>query len=101
MATGHDSPVAFFRSNTLIENCISRVRDGRPNPEHISTSYVERSNLSLRMHLRRFTRLTNAHSKKLENLKAAVCLWFAFYNFCRIHQTLRVTPAMEAGITNH
>jgi hypothetical protein len=77
---------------------ISKVRNGRPDPEHISTSYVERSNLSLRMHLRRFTRLTNAFSKKLDNLKAAVCLWFAFYNFCRVHQTLRVTPAMEAGL---
>jgi hypothetical protein len=53
------------------------------------------------MHLRRFTRLTNAYSKKLENLKAVVCLWFAFYNFCRAHQNLRVTPAMEAGLTDH
>ena len=84
-----------------IMEVISKIRDGQPDPEHISTSYVERSNLSLRMHLRRFTRLTNAYSKKLENLKAAVCLWFAFYNFCRVHQTLRVTPAMEAGITDH
>jgi hypothetical protein len=58
-------------------------------------------NLSLRMHLRRFTRLTNAFSKKLDNLKAAVCLWFGFYYFCRIHETLRLTPAMEAGITDH
>jgi len=74
---------------------ISKIRDGRPDPKHISTSYVERSNLSLRMHLRRFTRLTNAFSKKLDNLKAAVRLYVAFYNFCRVHQTLRVTPAME------
>lgn len=74
---------------------------GNPDPKHISTSYVERSNLTLRMHLRRFTRLTNAYSKKLENLKAAVSLYMAWYNFCRIHQTLRVTPAMEAGLTDH
>lgn len=84
-----------------ITEVISKVRDGRPDPEHISTSHVERSNLSLRMHLRRFTRLTNAFSKKLDNLKAAVTLYFAWYNFCRVHQTLRVTPAMEAGLTNH
>lgn len=95
----HDAAAKY--SPGKIMEVISKVRDGRPDPEHISTSYVERSNLSLRMHLRRFTRLTNAFSKKLDNLKAAVCLWFAFYNFCRIHQTLRVTPAMEAGITDH
>ena len=83
-----------------ITEVISKIRDGRPDPEHISTSYVERSNLSLRMHLRRFTRLTNAFSKKLDNLKAAVTLYVAFYNFCRVHQTLRVTPAMEAGLTD-
>jgi IS1 family transposase len=84
-----------------ITEVISKIRDGRPDPKHISTSFVERSNLSLRMHLRRFTRLTNAFSKKLENLKAAVTLYVAFYNFCRTHQTLRVTPAMEAGLTDH
>ena len=80
---------------------ISKIRDGRPDPRHISTSFVERSNLSLRMRLRRFTRLTNAFSKKLGNLRAAVALYVAFYNFCRVHQTLRVTPAMEAGLTDH
>ena len=74
---------------------------GSPDPVHISTSYVERSNLSLRMHLRRFTRLTNAFSKKLENLKAAVALYIAWYNFCRVHGTLKVTPAMEARLTDH
>ena len=84
-----------------IVEVISKIRDGRPDPEHISTSYVERSNLSLRMHLRRYTRLTNAFSKKLDNLKAAVTLYVAFYNFCRIHQTLRVTPAMQAGLADH
>ena len=76
------------------------IISGRPQVERISTSYVERNNLTMRMQMRRFTRLTNAFSKKLENLKAAVALHFAHYNFCRIHSTLRVTPAMEAGIAN-
>lgn len=71
---------------------------GKPNPNLISTSYVERQNLTIRMQLRRFTRLTNAFSKKLTNLRAAVALHFAYYNFCRIHQSLRVTPVMAAGI---
>jgi len=74
---------------------------GDPDPERICTSIVERSNLSLRMGLRRFTRLTNAFSRKWENHWAAVCLWYAYYNFCRIHKSLRVTPAMEAGIADH
>ena len=73
---------------------------GNPKPSRISTSYVERQNLTMRMQMRRFTRLTNAFSKKLENLKAAVALHFAHYNFVRVHKTLRVTPAMEAGVTN-
>ena len=84
-----------------ISEVISRVRDGRPDPEHICTSHVERSNLSLRMHLRRFTRLTIAYSKKVENLKAAVTIYFAWYNFVRVNQAHRVTPAMEAGLTDH
>ena len=67
----------------------------------MSTSHVERQNLTMRMAIRRFTRLTNAFSKKLDNLKAACALHFAYYNFCRVHQTLRCTPAMEAGITDH
>jgi transposase-like protein/IS1 family transposase len=74
---------------------------GQPDPKRICTSHVERQNLSMRMGIRRFTRLTNAFSKKLENHWAAICLWFAFYNFCRVHQTLRITPAMAAGITDH
>lgn len=74
---------------------------GKPNPAHISTSYVERQNLTMRMGMRRFTRLTNGFSKKVENLRHAVALHFMHYNFCRIHQTLRVTPAMEAGIADH
>src|SRR4030081_1255184 len=66
-----------------------------------STSFVERQNLTMRMQMRRFTRLTNAFSKKINNLGYAVALHFMHYNFCRVHQTLRVTPAMEAGIANH
>ncbi|HVB35015.1 MAG TPA: IS1 family transposase [Patescibacteria group bacterium] len=79
---------------------IPTIINGRPTPNRISTSYVERQNLSMRMHMRRFTRLTNAFSKKLENHCHALALYFMYYNFCRIHQTLRVTPAMEAGVTN-
>jgi len=74
---------------------------GNPDPNHISTSYVERQNLTMRMSMRRFTRLTNAFSKKVENHVAAVALHFMHYNFARIHQTLRVTPAMAAGVTDH
>ena len=73
---------------------------GHPHPRLISTSHIERQNLTIRMQLRRFTRLTNAFSKKLENLKAACALHFAWYNFCRVHSTLRVTPAMAAGIAS-
>jgi IS1 family transposase len=72
---------------------------GNPDPDRICTSIVERSNLSVRMGTRRFTRLTNAFSKKWENHWAAVSLWYTFYNFCRVHRSLRVTPAMAAGIT--
>jgi transposase-like protein/IS1 family transposase len=74
---------------------------GKPDFAHICTSHVERSNLNFRMHLRRFTRLVNGFSKKLANLKAAVALYVAWYNLCRLHMTLRVTPAMQAGITDH
>jgi hypothetical protein len=73
---------------------------GRPDPEHISTSYVERQNLSMRMGMRRFTRLTNAFSKKLENHMYALSIYFINYNFVRIHQTLRTPPAMAAGVTD-
>ena len=69
--------------------------------KHICTSHVERSKSELRIHLRRFTRLVNTFSKKLDNLKSAVALYVCWYNFCRVHQTLRVTPAIEAEITDH
>ena len=81
--------------------CETKRVMGNPDPAHISTSYVERQNLSMRMHMRRFTRLTNAFSKKLKNHLAAVAVYFMYYNFGRIHQTLRVTPAMEAGVADH
>src|ERR1700690_2173758 len=84
----------------MIETIV-KIRDGRPDPQHISTSFVERQNLTIRMSIRRFTRLTNAFSKKVENHAYQVALHFMHYNFCRIHKTLRVTPAMEAGIADH
>ena len=77
------------------------IINGNPENKSISTSFVERQNLTMRMNMRRFTRLTNAFSKKVENLAYAVALHFMYYNFCRIHQTLRVTPAMEAKVTDH
>jgi hypothetical protein len=73
---------------------------GDPDPERICTSIVERQNLTMRMQIRRLTRLTNGFSRKWENLWAALCLHFAYYNFCRVHKTLRVTPAMQARITD-
>ena len=72
---------------------------GNPDPKHISTSYVERQNLTMRMSMRRFTRLTNAFSKKLENHAAMVSLYFMYYNFARVHQTLRLSPATAAGVS--
>jgi IS1 family transposase len=95
-----DTPEARYSPPKLAE-VISKVRIGNPNPKHISTSFVERQNLSMRTQLRRFTRLSIGFSRKLENLKAAVAVYFAYYNFCRVHGSLRVTPAMEAGLTDH
>jgi len=74
---------------------------GDPDPTHISTSFVERANLTMRMSMRRFTRLTNAFSRRIENHAAMVSIFFMFYNFARVHQSLRVTPAMQAGISDH
>jgi hypothetical protein len=73
---------------------------GNPDPKLISTSYVERQNLTMRMHMRRLTRLTNSFSKKLANFEAAVALHFAYYNFVRMHKSLRMTPAMAGGVTD-
>lgn len=81
--------------------CKKNEVTGKPDPDHISTSFAERQNLSMRMSMRRFTRLTNAFSKKLENHAAAVALYFCWYNFGRVHQSLKMTPAMAAGIANH
>jgi IS1 family transposase len=77
------------------------VISGMPDHEHVSTSHTERQNLTMRMSMRRFTRLTNGFSKKLENHEHALALYFMYYNFARVHQTLRVTPAMEAGVSDH
>ena len=98
---GNDDPHDTRYSPAKIISSTKAVVKGDPDPRHISTSYVERQNLTMRMHMRRFTRLTNAFSKKVENHRHAVALHFLHYNFCRVHQTLRVTPAMEAGIATH
>ena len=81
--------------------CLPKAVTGDPDPKHVSTSYVERSNLTMRMHMRRFTRLTNGFSKKVENHIHMVALYAVFYNFTKIHKTLKVTPAMAAGLTDH
>ena len=88
------SPSSFVKAE-------KRRTNGAPDMDKVSTSYVERQNLTMRMGMRRFTRLTNGFSKKIENLEYAVALHFMHYNFARIHKTLRVTPAMEAGISDH
>ena len=91
--TGRYSPPACIGAK-------KRQIGGNPDKQHISTSYVERQNLTMRMSMRRFTRLTNGFSNKIENHEHAIALHFMYYNFVRIHKTLKVTPAMEAGVTN-
>jgi IS1 family transposase len=97
---GDDKPDTKYSPAECIGTREIKV-NGDPKPASISTSHVERHNLTMRMSMRRFARLTNAFSKKLENHVAMLCLYFVYYNFCRVHQTLRVTPAMEAGIADH
>lgn len=86
-------------SPSKIKGVLSMILRGKPNERNISTSYVERQNLTIRMHMRRFTRLTNAFSKKVKNLKAALALHFAHHNFIRVHSSLQVTFCIAAGIT--
>ena len=95
-----ENPESRYSPATCI-GCRTGVLSGNPDNDHISTSFVERQNLSMRMGMRRLTRLTNGFSKKLENHGHMVALYFMHYNFCRVHKTLRVTPAMEAGLTDH
>jgi hypothetical protein len=83
----------------ILKGCRKERVIGNPDKKHISTSHVERQNLNMRMGMRRFTRLTNAFSKKVENHIASISLYFMYYNLVRIHQTLRITPAMAAGVT--
>jgi IS1 family transposase len=96
----NENPESRYSPATCI-GCRTGVLAGNPDTAHISTSFVERQNLSMRMGMRRFTRLTNAFSNKLENHGHMVALYFMHYNYCRVHKTLRVTPAMEAGLTDH
>lgn len=79
----------------------AKSRIGNPDPRHISTSYIERQNLTMRMGMRRFTRLTNGFSKKIENHAAAIAVHFMYYNFCRVHMTIKTTPAVAAGVADH
>jgi IS1 family transposase len=99
-ATQNKSPERRY-SPAVFTGSREQTITGNPDLDHISTSHIERQNLTIRMSIRRFTRLTNASSKKLDNHKAAIALHFMHYNFGRIHKTLRVTPAMEAGVADH
>jgi IS1 family transposase len=91
----------WYGATSRVTGTIPSVRCGHPDPRYVSASHIERTNLSLRVHLRRFVRRTNAHSRKLDNLKFAVHIFMAWFCLCRVHQTLRVTPAMEANLTDH
>lgn len=97
---GNDPEGQKRYSPAVCTSCKREAKIGKPDEKHISTSYIERQNLTMRMSMRRFTRLTNAFSKKLENHIASIALHCMYYNFVRIHQSLRVTPAMQAGVTN-
>jgi hypothetical protein len=97
---GADPQAEIRYSPTKCVGAVKQPKIGLPDPKHISTSYVERSNLTMRMHMRRFTRLTNAFSKKVENHAAAIALHVMYYNFVRIHQTLKMSPAMAAGVSD-
>ena len=99
-SSGKDAFGETRYSPAQIKSIKKHVVIGDPDPAHISTSLIERQNLTMRMQMRRFTRLTNAFSRKLENLRAAVALHFMHYNYCRIHQSLGMTPAMKAGVTD-
>src|SRR3990167_1435631 len=98
---GADPQAEKRYSPAVCLGCAVQAVTGDPDPAHIGTSYIERQNLTMRMNIRRFTRLTNAFSKKIENHMCSVALFYMHYNFARVHQTLRVTPAMEAGLAQH
>jgi len=98
---GSDPQAEKRYSPAVCLGAIARTITGEPDPRHISTSYAERQNLAMRMHMRRFARLTNGFSKKVEMHAHAIALHFMYYNFAKMHQSLRVTPAMEAGISDH
>ncbi len=98
--SGPEQPNTRY-SPAVCTGCEKKIVKGDPDPAHISTSYVERQNLTMRMKIRRMTRLTNPFSKKIENHAHAIALHFMHYNFCRVHQTLRSTPATKAGVADH